>query len=162
MWNSWPGRGTDIKKGRCMVMGRKFLLLSLCILMAAFLPGCGESLENHSALSLQEDGVWEQRYQSYEDMDSGTMKVKVSINVKKDMDEKKMLKVLDYYCLNLTEGSGLDIDKEKVAVYGVFYKGDTDEEIARFKYVNGKSVSFTEEEQYSFLTPDKKNIDEDE
>lgn len=66
---------------------------------------------------------------------------------------KEMFKVLDYYKMDLVEASGFDVKEEEAAVYGVFYKGDTDEEIGKFKYVNGESVDISEEEQYYFPAP---------
>lgn len=142
---------------RRTIMGKKVLLLSLCMLVAMFLPGCGETMENHSALSMQEDGSWEERYNTNVIMDGGGVYAKVSVNVKKDIDEKDMLKILDYYRLILVEGSGFDVEDEEAAVYGVFYKGNTDEEIRRFKYVDRESVDIPEEEQSYFPTPELRN-----
>ena len=130
-------------------MGRKFLLLPICVLVLTLLPGCGETAENHSALSMKEEGYWDERYSTWKTSDQGEWHVEVSINTKKDMEEKDMLKILDYYMLNLTE-SGL---ADKAAVYGVFYKEDTDEEISRFKYVDGESTDIPAEEQYYFPAP---------
>lgn len=138
-------------------MGRKFFLLLACMLVVAFLPGCGENMENHRALSMQEDGLWEERYNTNVLMDGGGVYAKVSVNVKEDMDEKDMLKILDYYRLNLVEGSGFDVEDEEAAVYGVFYKGNTDEEIGRFKYVDGENVDIPAEEQSYFPTPELRN-----
>lgn len=138
-------------------MGRKFFLLLACMFVVAFLPGCGENMENHRALSMQEDGLWEERYNTNVLMDGGGVYAKVSVNVKEDMDEKDMLKILDYYRLNLVEGSGFDVEDEEAAVYGVFYKGNTDEEIGRFKYVDGENVDIQAEEQSYFPTPELRN-----
>lgn len=144
-------------------MGRKVLLLSICMFVVFFLPGCRENLEDHSALSLQEDGFWEERYSTCKMTDQGKTYAVASVNVKKDMGEKDMFKILDYYRLNLVEGSGFDVKEEEAVVYAVFYKGDTDEEIGKFKYVNGESVNIAEEEQYYFPAPNMHNqYDEEE
>lgn len=138
-------------------MKRKIMALLVCMLVAVFIPGCGETLEGHSALSMQDDGYWEERYCMNKIPDGGGLYLQVSVNVKKDMDEKGMLKILDYYCMNMKEGIGSVVEDDGAAVYGVFYKGDTDEELARFKYADGESVAIPEEEQSFFPTAAQQN-----
>lgn len=142
-------------------MRRNVFIFTICMFVIAFTAGCTKTLENHPALSMHEEGMWEQRYNTNVQTGDERGYAKVSINVKKDMDEDDMLKILDYYSLNLANYNFIKNKKEAV-VYGVFYKGDTDEEIARFKYVDGKSVDFTEEEQYNFPTPEQHSSLDDE
>lgn len=142
-------------------MKRKILSLSLCLLLLCFLPGCGETtMDNHKALALEEEGTWEERY-SVDYMDPNKPYAKVSINVLKEMSEEEMLTILDYYRLELQTVDS-EIKEEDAVVYGVFYKGDTDEEVARFKYVDGESVEIKEEEQSYFPAPAlKSDFDEE-
>ncbi len=46
--------------------------------------------------------------------------------------------------------------------YAVFYRGDTDEELKRIKYVDGKSVEITEEDQERFAGPEMRDVVDDE
>ena len=92
-------------------------------------------------------------------MDEGVEIFTLSVNVNKNMSEDDMLEVLDYVKLCLhseQDDTGAyvgDRDSDWIC-YAVFYRGDSDEELKRFKHVNGESVHITEEDQAKFAGPE--------
>lgn len=139
----------------------------LCVIVGMVvvcMTGCQsyqEMLENHEALKMQSDGIWEERYMEQgEDYESGAQAertVKLSANVLQDMTEEQMIDVLEYYELfynALLEGDIYTKERDAdFTCYAVFYKGETDEPIRKFKYVNHESVIITEEDEYQFVSP---------
>lgn len=138
----------------------------LCVIVGmvvACITGCQsyqEMLDNHEAVKMQSDGIWEERYmERLEDEPGAEAKrtVRLSVNVLKDMTEEQMLDVLEYYELffNAVLEGGVYTKERDVdfTCYAVFYRGETDEPIQKFKYVNHESVAITEEDKYQFLSP---------
>lgn len=58
-------------------------------------------LEKHKAVGMYQDGVWAPRYVSINAAESGSEKESalavVTVDIKKDMTEDKMMEILDYY-----------------------------------------------------------------
>lgn len=138
----------------------------LIVLLVCLVGGCGRSyddiLENHAAIKMYRDGVWNVRYFS---MNTNTttsgitesVTVQLTVDVNGDMTEKQMLEVMDYY--EFTRNAWFDGKTYKgeqdadYSCYAVFYRGDTDEEIRRIKYHNGEETEPTEEEKSIFPMP---------
>ena len=78
-----------------------------------------------------------------------------------------MMEILDYK--ELCQHSEMDDtgaylgEKDSTwTCYAVFYRGDTDEELKRIKYVNGESVEITEEDEERFAGPEMCDVDIEE
>ena len=85
--------------------------------------------------------------------------MRVSLNVNGDMTEKQMLDVMDYY--EFTRNASFDENLQykgetdtNYNCYAVFYRGETDEEIRRIKYHNGKETEPAEKEKSMFPIPE--------
>ena len=141
-------------------------VVKLCVIVGmvvACMTGCQsyqEMLDNHEALKMQSDGIWVERYmERWEDEPGEQAKrtVKLSANVLKDMTEEQMLDVLEYYELffnALLEGDVYTKERDVDFIcYATFYRGETDEVIRKFKYVNHKSVTITAEDEDQFVSP---------
>lgn len=140
----------------------KVCFVILIILLACLISGCGKSyddiLENHAAIEMYRDGVWSVRYISENTIvPSGNVEsvmVQLSVNVDKEMTEEQMLEVMDYYEFTrnalFEKGEYKGEQDADYSCYAVFYRGDTDEEIFRIKYQNGKETEPTEEEESVF------------
>lgn len=139
----------------------------MCIIVGmvgACMTGCQsyqEMLENHEAMKMQSDGIWQERYmERWEDEPPGPQSartVALTVSVLKDMTEEQMFDVLEFYELffnALLEGDVYTKERDAdFTLYAAFYKGDTDELIRKFKYVNHESVTITEEDEYQFVSP---------
>lgn len=137
-------------------------LCAIVGMVVVCMTGCQsyrEMLDNHEAVQMQNDGIWEERYSSlrFDDSEQEGCTLRLSVNVRKDMTEEQMLVVLDY--CELWYNAFLDLENNKemtrerdsdFTCYAVFYQGDTDEVIRKFKYVNHESVEITEEDNYGF------------
>lgn len=142
-------------------------VLIVAVLLACFLGGCGkksysEMVESHAAMKTYRDGVWQIRYISEggnavgEEMTEIT--VYLSVDAGKEMTEGQMLEVMDYYeftrnALFDKSGAYKGERKSDYVCYAVFYEGDTDKEIRRIKYQNGKEAEVTEEDSSMFPLP---------
>ncbi len=145
----------------------------ICVLPAVLCAGCGtrdlgKMISDHKAEKMYDEGVWEERYGHW------TMKEEIgeeiftlSVDVKKDMSEDDMMEILDYK--ELCQHSEMDDtgaylgEKDSTwTCYAVFYRGDTDEELKRIKYVNGESVEITEEDEERFAGPEMCDVDIEE
>lgn len=148
--------------------------LCAAVLMAAVIfSGCAENygrlIEGHKAASMQEEGVWEERYEHCKtNLATDAKTVTISVNVMKDMSEDDMLEIMDYreltYNANVDD-AGVYLGKNEDAeytCYAVFYRGDTDEAIKKIKYVNGESVEIKEEDEGCFAGPELRDMDEDD
>lgn len=84
-------------------MGKVVKLCIIVGMVVACMTGCQsyqEMLENHEAMKMQNDGIWEKRYmEQWEDEPGVKAKrtVKLSANALKDMTEEQMFAVLEYY-----------------------------------------------------------------
>lgn len=121
-----------------------------------------ELAHNHHAMKLYEDGAWEWRYESSWAQGGGnaTEEVKgitLSVNVLKDMTREDMVSILDYFELVGNAkyvGDTYVGEKDTDFIgYATFFQGDTDEEVARVKYMNGKEAEITEEDEGRFPPP---------
>lgn len=146
---------------------REYRRLYIVLVLVAFLAvGCksyDQMLEDHVAVQMQNEGVWEERYdevkEEYEPGIVGERTLQLSVNVMKDMTEEEMLDVLDYY--ELLHNAFFDLEKREntkerdvdFTCYAVFYRENTDEVIRKFKYVNHESVTVPEEEEDYFASP---------
>lgn len=148
----------------------------LIVLLACLAGGCGKKdynkmVENHAAVKTYRDGVWGVRYYSASNQSSGERitdtTVQLSVDVKKDMDKKQMLEIMDYYERTRNawfEDSADDsvykgeLDADYTC-YAVFYRGDTDEEICRIKYFNGEETEPSREEASAFPMAALRNED---
>ncbi len=140
-------------------------ILMVGFLAAILFVGCGtrdssEMIKEHKARDMYKEGAWEERYSEWSgDVDEGVEIFTLSVNVNKNMSEDDMLEVLDYVKLCLhseQDDTGAyvgDRDSDWIC-YAVFYRGDSDEELKRFKHVNGESVHITEEDQAKFAGPE--------
>lgn len=141
--------------------GRVYIVLVLVSFLAVGCKSYEQMLEDHEAIQMQNDGIWAERYRSlredYEPGTQGERTLKLSVNVLKDMTEEEMLDVLEYHELFYNAFSQDRVyTKERDAdftCYAVFYRGDTDEVIRKFKYVNHESVTVTEEDEGYFASP---------
>lgn len=122
-----------------------------------------EMVENHKAMQMYRDGIFDVRYERLQVEDSDDSKeFSISIDVKKDMTEEDMLCIMDYFEMTNNAsyvGSSYEGEQDTdYTCYAVFYRGDTDEEIRRMKYFNGEEVEITENDNpYSFPGPEKKS-----
>jgi len=151
-------------------MRRHVRVYILLIFLMLFTVGCRNYItraENHKAMDLYRDGAWNIRYKrSMEKYATGQNITILSINVNKDMTEKEMLSVLDYY--EFTDNADFDAKgkyigecKTDFLCFAVFYEGDTDKEIRRIKYLKGKEVDPVEEGEYRFATPDLRTSEDE-
>ncbi|MDY3909121.1 MAG: hypothetical protein SOZ48_05255 [Eubacterium sp.] len=155
-----------MKKGKIRKTGR-VCLCQLLLLVAVVVSGCGKDfddlMENHKAQAMREDGVWEERYeQTREDPAVNETQVIVSVDVKKEMSEEDRMEIMDYLKLQHhscwdEEGNYLGLKEGDFYCYAVFYRGDTDEEIGKIKYVNEESVEITEDDKAYFPTPEMRS-----
>ena len=137
------------------------------LLISYIIVGCGiknsyeKRKENHAAAKTYQEGKWKVRYDSrtwdYTDRIKSTTFF-LSVNVEQELTKKEMLDIMDYY--ELTVNAHLDANNRykgeretDYTCYAVFYKGDTDEEIRRIKYLNRKEVEIPEDEQGYFAPP---------
>lgn len=160
----------NIKKNlNCKKIYEKRSKIYLCVILAVlclglFSAGCqrkdeyNEILENHRAVKLFEEKIWWPRYTNDRDEYTDRIKSKttfVSINVLGELSEEDMLEIMDYYefTRNADFGTGTTYLGERdtdFTCYAVFFEGETDKEIRRIKYFNGKEVIPTEEEEPLF------------
>lgn len=111
--------------------------------------------ENHRAVKMYRDGVWTGRYEAnFENYATGDRSICLSINVHKDMSREDMVSVLDYYemvwnaeCVGESYVGERDND---FTGHAVFFRGDTDEELARIKFFNRKEAEITKEDEPLF------------
>ena len=89
---------------------KKIILACLAALFLGLLgAGCRQEkadivdmtvLEKHKAVGMYQDGVWAPRYVSINAAESGSEKESalavVTVDIKKDMTEDKMMEILDY------------------------------------------------------------------
>lgn len=138
------------------------------VLAVVLCTGCGtrdhdKMIQNHKAAEMQSEGIWEERYIEWTDSVYGKEDACIlSVNVYKDMSEDDMLDVLDYYklCLHYeTDDTGAYVGGRDTTwtCYAVFYREETDEELKRFKYVDGESVEITAEDEEQFAGPEERN-----
>lgn len=156
-----------------MHKNRKLHIFGVFIVVL-FINGCSspekgdkfnETIENHKAISLWHDGVWEERYESsneeYASGPSAIIEI-LSIDVNKDLSQKDMQEIMDYY--EFKNNASFD-DKGKYigkrvndyTCYVTFFKENTDEVIERYKYQNGKFVTLEKEDESYFARPEEKN-----
>lgn len=138
---------------------RGFFIILFIVCVCTGCENYQQMLEEHKAIKMQQDGVWEERYKSVGVNDAiDETEVILSINVKKDMSVEDMLAVLEYHELFYNaelEGDIYTKEKESdYSSYAVFYRGDTDEAIKRFKYCNRESVPINKEDEVKFASPD--------
>ena len=137
------------------------------VLAVVLCTGCGtrtlgQMADDHKAAAMQEEGVWEKRYDQPDFLGSNKTYT-VSVNVYKDMSEQDMLDVLDYYKLCMHSQTDPDTgaylgERDTTWIcYAVFYREETDEELKRFKCVDGESVEITEEDEAQFAGPEERN-----
>lgn len=142
------------------------------VLAAVLCAGCGtrdmsKMITDHKGSKMYDEGVWEKRYENWETKEEiGEERYTISVEVKKDMSEDDMLEVLDYeklcYHSEMDDTGAYLGDRDTTWIcYAVFYRGDTDEELKRIKYVDGESVEITEEDREQFAGPELRNIDFD-
>lgn len=138
------------------------------VLAVVLCTGCGtrdhaKMVQNHKAAEMELEGVWEIRYINCTDSVYGESDTLVlSVNVYKDMSEDDMLDVLDYYklCMHYeADDTGAYVGERDTTwtCYAVFYQEETNEELKRFKYVDGESVEITEEDEAQFAGPEEHN-----
>ncbi|MCI9081023.1 MAG: hypothetical protein HFI70_01650 [Lachnospiraceae bacterium] len=127
-----------------------------------------EMVEGHNAFKLFKDGVWEIRYIShmveYTDRIKSTT-VRLSVNMNRELSEEEMLGIMDYYELTRNckfVGNEYVGERETdFTCFAVFFRGDTDEEVRRIKYLNGKEVQAADEEENNFPHPEVSTSAED-
>jgi len=135
------------------------IIYCLCVLFVIMLIGCNkdnQDILNHNAMKLEEEGYYEIRYESaLGDGDSEPLICTVSVDVLKDMNEDQMLDIARY--MELCYMTILDSNMKPIGrrendfeCYMVFYKGNTDEEIEKIKYINGERVEIIEEDNHKF------------
>ena len=138
------------------------------VLAVVLCTGCGtrdrdKMIQNHKAEEMQEEGVWEQRYiRSTDSLYGEGDTLVLFVNVYKDMSEDDMLDVLDYYKLCMhseSDDTGAYVGERDTTFtcYAVFYREKTDEELKRFKCVDGEIVEITEEDEAQFAGPEERN-----
>ncbi len=150
----------------------KYYKLAAAILAVFFVIGCGigkkdsvkeytEKQENHAATKTYREGLWKVRYncwvQDYTDRIKSTRFI-LSVDVLKDLTKQDILDIMDYYEFTKNsqwgeDGAYLGERKADYACYAVFYRGETDEELYKIKYCNGKEEEVREEDKYYFATP---------
>ncbi len=122
-------------------------------------------VESHEAKEMYRNGIWKARYIRHsggtsEETSEWFTAMHISINVMQDMTEEDMLTIMDYYEMIYNAsyvGDSYEGEADKdYFCYVVFYRKDTDEEIRRMKYHNGKEEKITEKDNpYDFPSPDK-------
>lgn len=154
----------DSKKSHQKELHNYFYIVLTVLCLMVFSGGCqakdpyNEILENHRAVKLFEEKIWWPRYTCDRDEYADRIKSKtsfVTINVLGELTEEDMLEIMDYYefTRNADFGTGTRYLGERdtdFTCYAVFFEGDTDKEIRRIKYFNGKEVTPTEEEEPMF------------
>ena len=114
-----------------------------------------ELSDNHRAVKMYGDGVWTGRYVGqFEDYATGNRSICLSIDVRKDMSREDMVSILDYYEMvwnakYVGEAYMGERDNDFTG-HAVFFRGDTDEEIARIKFFNGEEAEIMEEDEALF------------
>lgn len=134
------------------------------MLVVCICAGCEDyqqMLDEHKAVKMRENGVWEERYKSVGVNDAiDETEVVLSINVKKKMTEEDMLAVLEYHELfynGKMEGDVYAAEKDSpYNSYAVFYEGNTNKVIKKFKYCNREIVPIKEEDEVKFASPDRR------
>ncbi len=125
-------------------------------------PDLKDLSDNHPAVKMYYSGYWEGRYESHwattgANETIGMNGITLSINVLKDMTREEMVSVLGYYELvGNAEFVGSSYVGERdtdFLGYAVFFRGDTEEELARVKYFNGAEAEITEEDKGCFPPP---------
>ena len=150
-------------------MNNLLRLFSTVILWSCLIIGCGSMSaekynaiqENHAATKTYREGKWKVRYDSMPQQYSGKIESTtyiLSVDVLGELTEEDMLDIMDYY--EFTGNAQWDMNNRYLGeketdytCYAVFYKGDTDEEIRRIKYLNRKEVEIPEDEQGYFAPP---------
>lgn len=152
-------------------MIRKKVLLALVVFWVLCAAGCqGEQdfdkiQENHAAIGTYREGMWEDRYVYTSQNGETETRTVLSVNVKEQMTERQMQDVLDYY--EFTGHADFDENGKYLGemegdyiCYAVFYQGDTEEEIWKVKYKNGRVEETTEEDEPVFPKPQMKTPEE--
>lgn len=151
---------------RCI---QSFIVIIGMALLILFAAGAGvreerdpytEMVEGHTAFKLFKDGVWEIRYIShlveYTDRIKSTM-VRLSVNMNRVLSEDEMLQIMDYYELTRNAkfvGNHYVGERETdFTCFAVFFCGNSDEEVRRIKYMNGKELEAADEEKNNFPHP---------
>lgn len=144
-------------------MKKHLWFLGAVILLSCLFTGCGTKdynamQEKHAATKTYRDGVWKVRYYSLMEEYAGEVKgttLYLSLDVERDMTEEDMLDIMDYY--EFTRNAKWDDKNHYIGeresdytCFAVFYRSETDEEIRRIKYCNGKEAEIPEEEQSYF------------
>lgn len=144
-------------------MKKNLWVITAVVLVICSVLGCGYKdykamQEKHAATKTYREGMWRIRYNCWTDSNQGTTFC-LSVNVRRDMSEKDMLDIMDYY--EFTKNAKFDSNNHYIGeretdytCYAVFYQGDTDEEIRKIKYYNGKEVEILEKDLYCFATPE--------
>lgn len=120
-----------------------------------------EMIESHPAAVSYHDGRWKVRYIAtiHEATDHiKAVRTYVSVDAPEDMTEEEMFEIADYY--EFRDNAQFDIDGNYIGpretdytCYAVFYRGDTDEEMRRIKYMNGEEVEAIPQEASLFPSP---------
>ena len=147
-------------------MNKFIRIFSLAVLLSILVFGCGSKdynamKENHRAVTTYREGKWEVRYnskgQQYTDRIKSTTFF-LSVDMLEELTEEEMLDIMDYY--EFTGNARWDANNHYMGeretdytCYAVFFRGETDEEICRMKYFNGKEVEISEEEQSLYPKP---------
>lgn len=153
-------------------MKKHYKLIAALLLSAFFAAGCNmgkqnsaqdfdEKQQNHAAVKTYRDGCWNVRCHSLVDWYTDRIiriTFYVSFNVDKDLTEQDMLDIMDYY--EFTNNAQWDANNNYIGerktdydCYAVFYRGETDEELRRIKYLNGEETEISKEEQSYFPKP---------
>ncbi len=114
-----------------------------------------ELSDNHPAVKMYREGVWRGRYERcYINDATDERSVCLSIDVQEDMSREDMESILGYYELvwnaRYVGDSYVGERDTDFLGYAVFYRGETDEELARMKYFNGAEAEITEEDEERF------------
>ncbi len=140
-----------------------FCILSLITLTTILFTACGGSfadkINNHKAASWFEEGIITRRFAEMALTDNGDRLYSVIYNVNTDMTEEDMMAVLEYD--EMVHNSESDEVTGKIIgerdndyyCYSIFCEGSSMNIIGQYKYVNYKSVEYTEEDKYNFLNP---------
>lgn len=140
------------KRVYCALTAAIFLAIGLLFALGrGSRPDISELSEAHPAVKMYREGVWTGRYEGcYVNDAAGDRSVRVSIDVQKEMSREDMVSILDYYELVWNAryvGSSYMGERENdFTGYAVFFLGETDEELGRVKYFNGKEAEIAEED----------------
>ncbi len=118
-------------------------------------PDIKDLSDNHPAVKMYHAGVWTGRYQAcYVNDATDARSVRVSIDILKEMSREEMASILDYYELvwnaQYVGNSYVGERDADFTGYAVFFRGGTDEEVMRIKYMNGEEAEITEEDEDFF------------